>query len=240
MTVPKGWIFPLETGFQHLCESVFVGLCHVVGASKQVAMRRETVVTMEMLERRVKGDDNIVMLSGSRREGFRLKESDCDLMVWTNNYRIIWDMSQSEYNYTENKILILSDSSESPPGFTLLELLTSTTDRIVQLLCVPMNDRLYISSSLFRRQIKTRHFPGSTDHGPCESGEVPGRMEFDFAFCFASVFWPPFASSWIDRCHSWPNSEVVDEIVRNGCHFVPIGHPLGIHGMENFFFLGRT
>ena len=180
LTVP----YPRETGFQHLCESLFVGLCHVVGTSKQVAMRRETVNTMEMLDRRVKGDDYIVMLSGSRREGFRLKGSDCDLMGWPNNFRIIWDMSQSEYNYTENKTLILLDSSESPPGFTLLELLTSTTDRIVQLSCVPMNDRLYISSSLFRRQTQTRHFPGSTEHGPCESGEVLGRMEYDcFLFC---------------------------------------------------------
>ncbi|XP_022329780.2 uncharacterized protein LOC111128457 [Crassostrea virginica] len=225
-----------ETGFQHLCESVFVRLCQIVGTSIQVTIRRETRDIKEMLDRQVTGDDYlhyINMQSGSIREGFRLKGSDLDMMFWPNNHRVIWDMSQSEYYYNENKTLILSDNSESPPGFTLLQLLTPTTEREVQLSCVPMNDRLYISSSLFRRQTQTHQYPDSVEHGPCESGEVPGGGEYDFAFCFACDFWPPAASSWIDRCHSWPDREVVNDIVRNGCHLVPIGHPLGVHGHEH-------
>nr|XP_022317032.1 uncharacterized protein LOC111120514 [Crassostrea virginica] len=218
----------IETGFQHLCESVFVRLCQIVGTSIQVTIRREATNIREMLERQVK-NDFITMFSGSRREGFRLKGSDYDVMYWSNNLRVIWDMSQSEYYYTEKKTLILSDTSESPPGFTLLELLTPTSNRQVQLSCVQMNDRLYISSSLYRRQTQTHRYPDSVEHGPCESGEVLGGLEYDFAFCFACDFWPPAASSWIERCHSWPDREVVDDIVRNGCHFVAIGHPLGVH-----------
>nr|XP_022329799.1 uncharacterized protein LOC111128479 [Crassostrea virginica] len=224
-----------ETGFQHLCESVFVRLCQIVGTSLQVTIRRETYDFREMLQRQATYDDDFIAVrSGSTREGFRLKGSDFDIMFWPNNHRVLWNMSQSEYYYTENKTLILSDSPESPPGFTLLELLTPTTNRKVQLSCVPMNDRLYISSSLYRRQTQTHQFPDSVEHGPCESGLGPGGgLEYDFAFCFACDFWPPAASSWIDRCHSWPDREVVDDIVRNGCHFVPIGHPLGVHGHEH-------
>ena len=221
-------VYPSETGFQHLCESVFGRLCQIVGTSIQVTIRREATDIKEMLERQVKGDF-ITMLSGSIREGFRLKGSDLDLMCWPNHIRVIWDMSQSEHYYTEKKTLILSDTSESPPGFTLLELLTPTSNRKVQLSCVSMNDRLYISSSLYRRQTQTHMFPDSVEHGPCESGEVPGVAEYDYAHCFACDFWPSAASSWIERCHSWPDREVVDDIVRNGCHFVPIGHPLGVH-----------
>ena len=103
----------------------------------------------EMMERRVADNDVIEMSSGSRREGFRLEGSDVDYMYWPNDHRVIFDMSQSEHYYTENKTLILLDSSESPPGFTLLELLTPTTDREVQSACVPMNDRLYISCLLY-------------------------------------------------------------------------------------------
>ncbi|XP_078318056.1 uncharacterized protein LOC144617656 [Crassostrea virginica] len=158
----------VETGFQHLCESVFVRLCQIVGTSVQVAFRRETENISEMLRRRVaENDDVIVMEIGSYREGFRLKESDVDCMFWPNSHRVIWDMCQSEYYYTENKTLILLDSSESPPGFTLLELLTPTTDKEVQSACVPMNDRLYISSSLYRQQTQAHIYPGSTEHGPC-------------------------------------------------------------------------
>ena len=76
--------------------------------------------------------------------------------------------------------------------------------------------------------VHSHRFPSSVEHGPCESGKV-GEVEYDFAMCFHCDFWPPAASSWINRCHSWPAKGVVDYIVRNGCHFVPIGHPLGIH-----------
>ncbi|XP_022315409.1 uncharacterized protein LOC111119495 [Crassostrea virginica] len=225
----------VKTGFQHLCESVFVRLCQIVGTSVQLAIRRETVEIKEMVERRVtENDDVITMQSGSNREGFRLKESDVDIMHWLNDHRVICDMCQSEYYYTENKTLILLESSESPPGFTLLELLTPPRYRQVQSACVPKNDRLYISSSLFRQQNQTHQFPGSTEHGPCESGEVLGRVEYDFAWCFACDFWPSSASSWINRCHSWPDREVADGIVRNGCHFVPIGNPLGLHEHEEW------
>nr|XP_022310279.1 uncharacterized protein LOC111115734 [Crassostrea virginica] len=225
----------IDAGFQHLCESVFVRLCQIVGTSVQVAIRRETKDIKEMVDRRAADNDDIIDLqSGSRREGFRLEGSDYDYMYWLNNHRVIFDMFQSEYYYTENKTLILSDNSESPPGFTLLELLTSTTNREVQSARVPMNDRLYISSSLYRQQTQEHHFPGSIAHGPCESGEVPGGLEYDMAWCFACDFWPGSASSWINRCHSWPDREVVNEIVRNGCHFVPIGHPLGLHEHEEW------
>ncbi|XP_078316798.1 cyclic GMP-AMP synthase-like receptor 2 [Crassostrea virginica] len=225
----------VETGFQHLCESVFVRLCQIVGTSVQVAIRRETENISEMLRRQVaENDDVIVIMSGSMREGFRLESSDLDFMDWLNDHRVIWDMCQSEYHYTESKTLILSYSSESPPGFTLLELLTPTTDREVRSACVPMNDRLYISSSLYRQQTQTHMYPGSTEHGPCESGEILGRLEYDFARCFACDFWPPSASSWINRCHSWPEREIVDDIIRNGCHFVPIGNPLGLHEHEEW------
>ncbi|XP_078320211.1 uncharacterized protein LOC144621272 [Crassostrea virginica] len=185
------YVYPSETGFQHLCESVFLRLCQIIGTSVQVAYRTEITDIKEMVERRVADNDDVIeMESGSRREGFRLKGSDLDYMCWPNGHRVIWDMPQSEYYYTENKTLILSDSSESPPGFTLLELLTPTTNRSVQSACGPMNDRLYISSSLYRQQKQTNHYPGSITHGPRESGALPGGIEYDIACCFACDFWP--------------------------------------------------
>ncbi|XP_052690658.1 uncharacterized protein LOC128168492 [Crassostrea angulata] len=210
-----------------MSESVFVGLCEIVGTSQLVAIRRETEDIREMVDRRVTPNDGMIeMVSGSKREGLRLKGSDLDFMYWPNNHRVIMDMSQSEYYNTANTTLILSDSSESPPGFTLLQLLTPTTYREVQSACVRMNGRVYISSSIWRQLTCSAIMPNSTVHGPCGSG-VSGGVEYDTAHCFVCDFWPLSASSWIDRCHSWPDPEVVHDIVRNGCHFVAIGHPLG-------------
>eukprot|EP00105_Crassostrea_gigas_P037109 XP_019921257.1 PREDICTED: uncharacterized protein LOC105324770 isoform X2 [Crassostrea gigas] len=216
-------------GLQHMSESVFVVLCEIVGISHQVAIRRETANIIEMVERRVAPYDGIIrMLSGSMREGFRLEGSDLDTMHWPNDHRVIMDMSQSEYYNTANTTLILSDSSESPPGFTLLQLLTPTRYRDIQSSCVTMNDRVYISSSKHRGLFCSAVFPNFTVHGPCGNGVRRG-IEYDTAVCFVSDSWPVSASSWIDRCHSWPASMVVGDIVRNGCHFVAIGHPLGPH-----------
>uniref|UniRef100_K1R863 Mab-21-like nucleotidyltransferase domain-containing protein n=1 Tax=Magallana gigas TaxID=29159 RepID=K1R863_MAGGI len=219
---------------QHMSESLFVGLCDIVGISQQVAIRRETVDIKEMVERRVTPNDGVIqMMSGSRREGFRLEGSDVDVMFWPNNHRVIMNMSQSEYYNTANTTLILSDSSESPTGFTLLQLLTPTTNRKVRSACVRMNDRVYISSSIQREficSIFTSVNSNSTVHGPCTSENIAETIELDHAWCFVCDFWPPSASLWIDRCHSWPDPEVVNDIVRNGCHFVAIGHPLGPHG----------
>ena len=65
----------------------------------------------------------------------------------------------------------------------------------------------------------------SSVHGPCSSGRFV-TMDYDKAHCFV---WPPSASPWKDRCHSWPPPHVVNDIVRSGCHFVAIGHKLGKH-----------
>lgn len=67
---------------------------------------------------------------------------------------------------------------------------------------------------------------GFKTHGPCKSGRV-GKKDYDHAHCLKSDFWPPIASSWISRCHTWPSPRVVDKIVRSGCHLVPIGHKYG-------------
>ncbi|XP_052706517.1 uncharacterized protein LOC128181972 [Crassostrea angulata] len=221
-------------GLQHMSETVFVGLCEMVGTSQQVAIRRETWDIKELVERRMIPLNGVLgMLSGSMREGFRLKGSDYDIMFWLNNHRVIMDMSQSEYYNTANTTLILSESSESPPGFTLLQLLTPSRYKIALSACVRMNDRVYITSSIYRQLSCSLAISNSTVHGPCGSGVRVG-VEYDTAHCLVCDFWPPSASSWIDRCHSWPDPEVVGDIVRNGCHFVAIGHPLGPHGNEEW------
>ncbi|XP_052684407.1 uncharacterized protein LOC128164536 [Crassostrea angulata] len=228
--------FPVEIcgGLQHMSESVFVVLCEILGTPQEVAIRRETQDIVEMVERRVTPyDGTIEMMSGSMREGFRLEGSDLDWMYWPNNHRVIMDMSQSEYYNTANTTLILADSPESPPGFTLLQLLTPTTNRKVCSACVRMNGKVHISSSLYRQLTCSAAVPNSTVHGPCASGNLAGR-EYDTAYCFVCDFWPLSASSWKDRCHAWPDPEVVNDIVRNGCHFVAIGHLFGSHEYEEW------
>ncbi|XP_062619200.1 uncharacterized protein LOC134280761 [Saccostrea cucullata] len=191
-------------------------------------MRREMVDFLEMMRNQVMKTRKKIMISGSYKEGFRLKKSDFDEMYWQNDHIVIWDIYQSQNYDLSRKTLILCDCSESPPGFALLELLTPTHSKSVKNACMKLNDKLYISSSKYRQLTCSAVYPNSKEHGPCGSSVLRGG-EFDTAQCFVCEFWPPPASKWIDRCHLWPSSDVVHDIVRNGCHFVAIGHKLGKH-----------
>nr|XP_022346221.1 uncharacterized protein LOC111138501 isoform X2 [Crassostrea virginica] len=216
---------PLQT----LSESVYVGLCLKIGTPQQAAIRRDVKDIKVSLDHKVARTDwSVEMESGSRREGFRLNDSDTDTMYWPNDHRVLWDFSQATLYNTQRYKLILCDSSESPPGFTLLWLPMEEAHGLIVSSCVRINGALYISSVLFRDNTCTELRPDSTVHGPCSSGRF-GLMEYDDAHCFVSDFWPPSASSWKDRCHSWPPHHVVDDIIRSGCHFVAIGHKLGKH-----------
>nr|XP_034325941.1 uncharacterized protein LOC117689300 [Crassostrea gigas] len=216
---------------QIVSESVYVGMCIKIGTPQQVASRRDIVDIRELLINQ--NDVGRSMRSGSRREGFRLRDSDLDSLIWLNNHRVIWDFSQSEYYNIHRQVLILCDSSESPAGFTLLWLPLERAGQRVLSSCVRMNGGLYLSSSKHREIMCALFTPDNRIHGPCstrtDGSENYFILDHDQAHCFVSDFWPPSAASWIDRCHSWPPTHVVNDIVRNGCHFVAIGHKVGNH-----------
>nr|XP_011428581.1 uncharacterized protein LOC105329110 [Crassostrea gigas] len=211
---------------QFLSELVYHGMCHEIGTPEEVSYRREILDISEFLGIRVNRRSVCKkMYSGSRKEGFRLSESDTDIMLIHRNSRVIWDMSHSEMYNLHRQVLILCNTSESPPGFALLWL--PLENILEHPATVRINGVLYISSSKFR-EMECSCSPNSTIHGPCRSTHI-AKTAYDFAHCHVSDFWPPAASSWIDRCHSWPQQHVTDDIVRNGCHFVAIGHKAGNH-----------
>ncbi|XP_062593910.1 uncharacterized protein LOC134255410 [Saccostrea cucullata] len=207
-----------------------MGLCDKLGTSQLVVMRRDVVDIRDMVgNQRRTSDEDSVMWSGSHREGFRLKESDIDVMYWPNNHRVIWELPQSQYYNTHRQTLILCDCSDSPPGFSLLYLLSPSMNRSVKRACIRLNNMHYISSSKYRKIMCSVVYSDSIQHGPCASGIFSGEIEYDLAHCFACDFWPTPATAWIERCHSWPKPRIVHDIVKNGCHFVPVGHRQGHH-----------
>lgn len=107
-----------------MSKSVFGG--QIVGTSQQVAIKRETTDIEDLVLRQII-DKNMVLnllLSGSRNEGFRLEGSDVDVMVCSNVCQVIMDVSMIQFYRTSGTVLFLSDSTKSPPGFILLQVLT--------------------------------------------------------------------------------------------------------------------
>ena len=91
-----------EMYMRNLSESVYVGLCLKLGTPQQMAIRREVKEAREFVDAKVKLKrlNTIIMLSGSRGEGFRFEDSDMDVMIWHNSERVLWDFSQVQFYNT--------------------------------------------------------------------------------------------------------------------------------------------
>lgn len=217
----------VNEAMKNMSRALYAGMCLKIGTAQQIGFRREIADTDELLTNQADRSTAMKKVeSGSHKEGFRLDGSDIDFMILLTEHRAVWDSSQFHVSDMLELALILCDNSESPPGYTLLRLPFEVASDVVLSACIRVNGNLYISSSNCREAMRPLSLLGSTIHGPCSNGILAG-LEYDQAFCFVSEFWPPSASSWKDRCHSWPSPNVVREIVRNGCHFAAIGHKLG-------------
>lgn len=217
-------------------EVVFEKMTDIIGTPEIITIRRDVMDVTDILNTRStildEGVTATVNFSGSRREGFRFLESDFDIMVILENLRVIWNLSQCQ-RYDKNSSIheiFAFDGSNSPPGYGLLQEIISP-DAESHFNCV-INGKVYVSSS------KWTSFSSSFNeyfriHGPCVAMNIPNFV-IDKVECIRSDYWPPFASSFEKRCHLWPEPSIVHDIVKNGCHLVPKGHKLGIHGKEEW------
>eukprot|EP00105_Crassostrea_gigas_P035650 XP_019919798.1 PREDICTED: uncharacterized protein LOC109617684 [Crassostrea gigas] len=219
-------------------EALYVGLCRYIGTPTDVTVRREVIDMTEMIRKPVQVDDGLrKMKSGSYREGFRFKSSDLDTMLWHTNHKVITDLSQSSaYDLSKHSIILMEDT-DTPPGFVRLQLLTSPRDGDIESSVVPFNDGMYMSCVRWRQRLLTRLngmniTNNAKSHGPCANGFIE-NLEHDYALCFHCSHWSRLTCYWRKRCilHNWPQNHVFNDILRNGCHFVPIG--LKIAGDEN-------
>lgn len=215
---------------------VFEKIIDIIGTPEILTIRRDVMDVTDILNTRSiifnNGGITTVNLSGSRREGFCFIQSDIDLMLTVENLRVIWNRSHSQHYDKDSSIdeVFAFDNSNSPPGYGLLEVIMSL-DAKYPLHCV-INGKVYVSSSQWT-SLGSSFNENIRIHGPCIAMTTP-YFAFDEVECIRSDFWPPFASSFEKRCHLWPEPSILHDIVKNGCHLVPIGHKLGIHGKEEW------
>ncbi|XP_056006118.1 uncharacterized protein LOC125657819 [Ostrea edulis] len=208
---------------------LYVGLCHEIGTPTEVTVRKDAKGMEGIMNKPVltyRGE--IIILSGSYREGFRFQSSDRDVMHWYCHHKLITDISQARlYDRTKHDIILMEDS-DTPPGFVRLQLLTSPKDELIASLGVPVNGRVYIASLLWQQEEldQVNDFKGHervTSHGPCANAYIESR-EVDYALCISGTHWPALTQPWIERCllHTWPPAPELQEILENGYHCVPI------------------
>ncbi|XP_062582340.1 uncharacterized protein LOC134244082 [Saccostrea cucullata] len=213
-----------------LSEVLYVGLCRKIGTPTEVAIRRDVLDMEEMIMKPVYNQIGYVMVeSGSYREGFRMSSSDRDRMLWFCNYKLITDVSQSRLYNSSKHTIVLIENSDTPPGFVKLRLLIPVPLSYI----VFFNSGAYLSSRLWREKhfqfllkSSSKSYPLNLTiqmHGPC-SNSILGPFELDIGWCLASFPWPKLSRSCIERCqrHTWPSTSVLEKILKNECHCMPI------------------
>lgn len=108
------------------------------------------------------------------------------------------------------------DGTESSPGYGLLQT-TPSQDKELSDFIVTSKEKSYLSSIA----LKTGS-PRFQMNGPCASWRNE-HFAVDIAYSIASAYWPPDASSFAKRCNLWPKPDLVQDIVKSGCHVVPTG-----------------
>lgn len=214
-----------------LSTNVYEGLCGELGTSTKVRFRREVIDTTEDLL----STSNVFFenrcykskLSGSFREGFRLKTSDIDTLVWCLSDKVVSNPSQICLYRNPHHTVLLMECDDLPPGFTRLKLVVPG-HVFHEISCVEINDGLYVPNYSFTKNmvkiLESTDFNRTFYHGPAIT-MVSASLETDFVFCLKSDHWPDTAKPWIRRCQQsgWPVETVVSQIVNSGCHVVPIG-----------------
>lgn len=205
---------------ENLSERIFEAMCEIVGTSQIVAQRREIMNLNEKLcSFKEGGFAQSQILAGSTRDGFRFDQSDVDVMICCDDTRVIWDSFQFS-NTTECKTLF--DNSKSPPGYGLLQILGKQKAESSNLV-ITIKGKSYLSGSALKAYICSIS-PLLRIHGPCASFDN-GITNVDLAVCLKSDDWPPLASPFVGRCNkkAWPNPDLIQDIIKSGCHVVPVG-----------------
>ncbi|KAK3088645.1 hypothetical protein FSP39_021848 [Pinctada imbricata] len=191
-------------------------LSYLFGTEEYVSKRRQLVLLREnVINHEARGLNVNFICSGSLGEGVAYPKSDDDMMMSLNNCRVV--LTYREASLARDVLMVPSECSS---GYCrLLDVKGSYSDHFIH----SIDGMLFVSSLLWKQCFAGE---GQYIHGPCLSGTI-GYIEFDFALCFHCHSWPDIANNWVmrNRLYEWPSCEMIQNIIHNGCHVVPIGDP---------------
>ncbi|XP_060082133.1 uncharacterized protein LOC132561421 [Ylistrum balloti] len=207
-------------------------LYHVL--ERMIGRREEIVLKQNMMDWR--GYDFDCLSIGSSAEGGKnMPGSDIDLMLILKHIVVCCqDHDVSNPSYNENQTIFVMRDADSRPGYVNLKLAKfgQIKDTLIADSIVSVNGEYFISSEIFNNYINgsysgTMKFQMDTN-GPAATlkhEQFDGSSDLDFVYSFPCYTWPKEAKEWITRprFHNWPDKTLMDQIVRGGCHLVPVG-----------------
>ncbi|XP_060075532.1 uncharacterized protein LOC132555196 [Ylistrum balloti] len=197
-----------------------------------ITVRRKLAVMNELIVNAEKSSTMTKFNAGSRSDGSAVVGSDQDTMYTYKNI-VVLSPDQAVSRSDDIPVLMMRDAADSRPGYVFLELVKGWdfSSKLSESI-VPVGDKFFVSSEVYSRT----HIDGISDltritfetNGPASgiSYEVsPGLVNVDTVMSLRCPNWPKEANEWVirPRLHGWPNKTLRDQIVRDGCHLVPVG-----------------
>ncbi|KAK3108125.1 hypothetical protein FSP39_001692 [Pinctada imbricata] len=166
-------------------------------------------------------DSVTVINSGSRAEGFDFITSDFDIMLTTPRVKVLPSLPPGID--TQSDIVLLMEKENTRPGF--VRLFATQDPGILMFLFSNLGNKYYLSNSLlkhFALDVSRMDITNISLHGPCLSSEYEMT---DLALTLSSNSWSNDAIGCVHRMlkRGWPPGHIVQEMVKDGVLFVPIG-----------------
>lgn len=203
-------------------EALFVGMCSYIGTPTDVKIRSEVNDMVEMIKKPLqiqRGYRMVTTRTYCEKSGFSSCDKDTIQFIL---HKVIIDISQARFYDLTKHSIILMDHTDTPPGFVRLQLFSSPRDIFIASAIVPFKDGLYISNLKWRQLI---HY-GLNKRNCLNSQSGVGNLTVAFySNCF---FGSRLTRSLKKRCalNNWPPSDVFEDLLKHGCHFVPTGSKL--------------
>ncbi|XP_033740619.1 uncharacterized protein LOC117327654 [Pecten maximus] len=196
---------------------------------EEVDINRRALIIEEHI-RSLKSDPSNIITLGSAGEGLKLKGSDRDVMNVHKGVIVMYPDESIPSNIAQKTILYMKKAQSCRPGYVNLQLRQTGPTLPVALLysLVKIKGLVFASSDLYRDHIvcsmNTAMDLNYRSNGPSSSNNIL-TTEVDYVFAFACNSWPREAKEWVTRTrlYGWPSQTLIDKIVKNGCHVVPVG-----------------
>ena len=179
-------------------------LDEVVGTAEMINTRQEYCKILDCLQSSIR--TKAVYYTGSKAEGLDLPGSDDDFMPDINddfNIKVVQTVQDTHDSSSRNILRVCIENV--PPGFAILRIETHCHDPFLLRFSQRINGVPHLSSVLFMREILQND---QTNDTVAIQGPSLER-------------WGQYANT----SESGTSSDIAD-IIRFGCHLVPVGHPL--------------
>ncbi|OWF53835.1 uncharacterized protein LOC110445916 [Mizuhopecten yessoensis] len=206
----------------------------LIGSPEMVSVRRKLRLLTERIDNG-KPAGTKRFYTGSVAEGMKMSESDFDLMFIDDNVMVTCPIQDPSIPPdSTDKTVCKMINAHRRPGYVTLQIvkLDRRCNTLIIDAIVPVGNKLFISSEMCRKNIadavgSSTHMMMET-HGPAvnlKNAQSKFRVDVDYVLSFPCTRWPKEANEWVKRprLHGWPDKVLIDQIVQDGCHLVPVG-----------------